>query len=149
MSGYRKSLLMSLITAQALHCNVPIINHGMVSIKHDGALSEHSSPAKMLTGLVGVESTLTISCENGYALSGNREISCDRYGKWIDATPTCTGNITQCQEMPLSQITNRPLAPSLEVIKLEFILQLKIKLNDLLLVDTCPQAAKHYTRFFL
>ena len=32
---------------------------------------------------------------------------------------------------------------SLEVIKLEFILRLKIKRNDLLLADTCPQAANH------
>ena len=33
--------------------------------------------------------------------------------------------------------------PGLEVIKLEFILRLKIKCNDWLLVDTCPQAANH------
>ena len=33
--------------------------------------------------------------------------------------------------------------PGLEVIKLEFILRLKIKLNDWLLADTCPQAANH------
>ena len=31
----------------------------------------------------------------------------------------------------------------LEVINLEFILRLKIKRNDWLLVDTCPQAANH------
>ena len=31
----------------------------------------------------------------------------------------------------------------LEVIKLEFILRLKIKLNDWLIADTCPQAANH------
>ena len=31
----------------------------------------------------------------------------------------------------------------LEVIKLEFILRLKIKRNDWLLADTCPQAANH------
>ena len=31
--------------------------------------------------------------------------------------------------------------PGLEVIKLEFILRLKIKCNDWLLADTCPQAA--------
>ena len=33
--------------------------------------------------------------------------------------------------------------PGFEVIKLEFILRLKIKRNDWLLVDTCPQAANH------
>ena len=33
--------------------------------------------------------------------------------------------------------------PGHKVIKLEFILRLKIKRNDWLLVDTCPQAASH------
>ena len=33
--------------------------------------------------------------------------------------------------------------PGLEVIKHEYSLRLKIKLNDLLLADTCPQAANH------
>ena len=37
--------------------------------------------------------------------------------------------------------------PGLEVIKLEFILRLKIKRNDWLLVDTCPQAANHLALF--
>ena len=37
--------------------------------------------------------------------------------------------------------------PSLEVIKLEFILRLKIKHNDWLLADTCPQAASHCALF--
>ena len=37
--------------------------------------------------------------------------------------------------------------PGLEVIELEFILRLKIKHNDWLLVDTCPQAANHYALF--
>ena len=35
----------------------------------------------------------------------------------------------------------------LEVIKLEFILRLKIKRNDWLLADTCPQAANHCALF--
>ena len=35
----------------------------------------------------------------------------------------------------------------LEVIKLEFILRLKIKLNDWLLVGTCSQAANHSALF--
>ena len=33
------------------------------------------------------------------------------------------------------------------VIKLELILKLKIKRNDWLLADTCPQAANHYALF--
>ena len=40
-------------------------------------------------------------------------------------------------------------SPGLKVIKLEYILRLKIKRNDRLLADTCLQAANHYTRFFL
>ena len=35
----------------------------------------------------------------------------------------------------------------LEVIKLEFILKLKIRCNDSLLADTCPQAANHFALF--
>ena len=35
----------------------------------------------------------------------------------------------------------------LEVIKLEYILRLKIKRNDWLLVDTCQQATNHYALF--
>ena len=35
----------------------------------------------------------------------------------------------------------------LEVIKFEFILRLKIKRNDWLLADTCPQAANHCALF--
>ena len=37
--------------------------------------------------------------------------------------------------------------PYLEVIKLEFILRLKIKRNDWLLADMCPQAANHCALF--
>ena len=37
--------------------------------------------------------------------------------------------------------------PGLEVIKLEYILRLKIKRNDWLLADTCPQAANHCALF--
>ena len=41
-----------------------------------------------------------------------------------------------------------PIFPSgLEVIKLEYSLRLKIKRNDWLLADTCPQAANHYALF--
>ena len=37
--------------------------------------------------------------------------------------------------------------PGLEVIKHEFILKLKIKRNDWLLADTCPQTANHWALF--
>ena len=37
--------------------------------------------------------------------------------------------------------------PGLEVIKLEFILRLKVKHNDWLLADMCPQAANHCALF--
>ena len=37
--------------------------------------------------------------------------------------------------------------PGPEVIKLEFILKLKIKRNDWLIADMCPQAANHCTLF--
>ena len=39
------------------------------------------------------------------------------------------------------------LHAGLEVIKLEFILRLKIKRNDWLFADTCPQAANHCALF--
>ena len=35
----------------------------------------------------------------------------------------------------------------IKIIKLEFILRLKIKRNDWLLADTCPQAANHCALF--
>ena len=38
--------------------------------------------------------------------------------------------------------------PGLKVIKLELIIKLKIKHNDWLLVDMCPQAANHCTLFW-
>ena len=39
------------------------------------------------------------------------------------------------------------LTPGPEVIKLEFNLKLKIKRNDWLLADMCPQAANHCALF--
>ena len=39
--------------------------------------------------------------------------------------------------------------PGLEVVKLAFILRLKIKCNDWLLADTCPQAANHCALFWV
>ena len=40
------------------------------------------------------------------------------------------------------------MTSGLEVIKLEYSLRLKIKRNDWLLVDTCPQATNHCDLFF-
>ena len=37
--------------------------------------------------------------------------------------------------------------PGLQIIKLEYSLKLKIKCNDWLLVDTCPQAANYCALF--
>ena len=42
---------------------------------------------------------------------------------------------------------NNHETPGLEVIKHESILRLKIKRNDWLLADTCPQAANHCALF--
>ena len=39
------------------------------------------------------------------------------------------------------------LSPGLEVIKLEYSLRLKIKRNDWLLADMCPQAPNHCALF--
>ena len=43
--------------------------------------------------------------------------------------------------------TQNLFRPGLEVIKLEYSLKLKIKRNDLLLAETCPQAANHCALF--
>ena len=48
---------------------------------------------------------------------------------------------------PLVPASDIFTSPGLEVIKLEFILKLKIKHNDWLLVDTCPQATNHCALF--
>ena len=39
------------------------------------------------------------------------------------------------------------MQPGLEDIKLEFVFKLKIKLNDWLIADTCPQSANHELYF--
>ena len=44
---------------------------------------------------------------------------------------------------------NNLFQPGLEVIKLEFILKLKIKRNDWLLADMCPQATNQCSLFCL
>ena len=52
-------------------------------------------------------------------------------------------NHTILTEYPINCI------PGHEFIKLEFILRLKIKRNNWLLADTCPQAANHCTLFWV
>ena len=47
----------------------------------------------------------------------------------------------------ISSIVIELIRPGLEVIKLEFILRLKIKSNDWLIADTCPQSANHCALF--
>ena len=56
-------------------------------------------------------------------------------------------NNTKMIKMHDYQIRDSGQQPGLEVIKLEFILRLKIKRNDWLLADTCPQAANHCVIF--
>ena len=45
------------------------------------------------------------------------------------------------------KLTGHEFNPGLEVIKPEFILRLKIKCNDWLLADMCPQVANHCALF--
>ena len=47
----------------------------------------------------------------------------------------------------LEELLVKTKTPSLEVKKLEYSLRLKIKCNDWLLADTCPQAANHRALF--
>ena len=51
-----------------------------------------------------------------------------------------------CMEKPTER-RMRLAKAQIEAIKLEFILKLKIKRNDWLLADTCPQAANHCDLF--
>ena len=53
------------------------------------------------------------------------------------------------KEVKISQvfIDMSIVLPGLEVIKLEYKLRLKIKRNDWLLADTCPQTANHCALF--
>ena len=56
--------------------------------------------------------------------------------------PWCKGTAHPIDGRPQTDLT-----PGLEVIKLEYSLRLKIKCNDWLLADTCPQAANHCALF--
>ena len=62
-------------------------------------------------------------------------------------------NITDKLSIEANSVDPEQTAPTgavgsgLEVIKLEFILRLKIKCNDWLLADTCLQTANHWALF--
>ena len=51
------------------------------------------------------------------------------------------------EKLIMGETAKKITRPGLEVIKLEFILRLKIKFNDWLLVDWRPQAANHCALF--
>ena len=53
---------------------------------------------------------------------------------------------TSLHQIPFSVFASSK-GPGLEVIKLVFILRLKIKRNDWLLADTCPQTVNHFALF--
>ena len=53
---------------------------------------------------------------------------------------------SQTDEVP-GQLDSCAGAPGLDVIKLEYKLRLKIKRNEWLLADTCPQTANHCALF--
>ena len=97
-----------LLTDKAQHCIVPRINQGLISIKPDATLSEHPSTERTYTDVVNVESTLTISCEKGYVLSGSREIVCNENGRWNESIPTCTGNKAMTRKCYKHQSTINP-----------------------------------------
>ena len=60
----------------------------------------------------------------------------------------CNGMVSNCLQWCSSFLTETLKRISgLDVIKLEFILKLKITRNDWLLADTCPQAANHFALF--
>ena len=49
--------------------------------------------------------------------------------------------------MTANAMNTKCINTGIEVLKLEYSLKLKIKLNDWLLADTCPQAANHCDLF--
>ena len=72
------------------------------------------------------------------------KISCAHPAKFVITDP-CDMKIFKLLSF-LSEHKKQPNT-GLEVIKLEFILRLKIKRNDWLLADMCPQAANHCALF--
>ena len=51
--------------------------------------------------------------------------------------------------VPIASVRTSISKVRLKVIKLEYILRLKIKRNDWLIADTCPQSANHCTLFLV
>ena len=97
--------------------------------------------------LVGLSSSVryavganaTYACDPGYTLvGGTNPRQCLANGTWSGSRPDCD---------PVSKYGMYSPRSGLEVINLEFILRLKIKRNDWLLADTCPQAANHSALF--
>ena len=61
--------------------------------------------------------------------------------------PSACEEETQNNYSHMKAKTIKVKQPGLDVIKLEFVLRLKIKQNDWLLADMCPQAANHSALF--
>ena len=111
---------------------------------------------------VEVGETFTILCEaigvptplivwrlnKGFITVGERVTTVSQEGRGTltitDIRYTDAGAYT-CEAM--NNIGSVFASPGLKVIKLEYILRLKIKRNDWLIADTCPQAANHYALF--
>ena len=78
---------------------------------------------------------------------GERSGSVVEYSTWDREVPVTRLSLgAMCcvfEKYTLSSL----LRSGLEVIKLEFILRPKIKRNDWLLLDKCPQATNHYVLF--
>ena len=72
----------------------------------------------------------------------------NRFNQAPHLTPDTNGIVTTSQLDTTNESQEASDQTSgLEVIKLEFILKLKIKCNDWLLAETCPQAANYCALF--
>ena len=60
--------------------------------------------------------------------------------------PSLSAHVSISRNMRVGVISSS-FTPGLDVIKLEYSLRLKIKRNDWLLADMCPQAANHCALF--
>ena len=85
-------------------------------------------------------------CPGGYCAAGWSGSSC-QYGEFI-AEPislVCMSNWPIVAKWEV--LEQYHIQSGLKVIKLKYSLKLKIKCNDWLLADTCPQAANHCALF--
>ena len=62
-------------------------------------------------------------------------------------SPPLLSSLTSSSPFQIYMSASFLATPGVEVSKLEFILRLKIKHNDWLFADTCPQAANHWALF--